>query len=306
MMVGRIIDSRFVDNLQNALLGRRIEIVWSGHGLKRIDGCDTATVPDREGGQGVLIEVREVEKVYQVRQGTPVRALTDVNLTIRAGEFVSVVGPSGCGKSTLMRILAGLDVQSRGTVTINGRANVGPRPDVGVVFQQATLLPWKTVLENVMLPATLRGIDRTERAKQLLDLVSLSGFSEKYPFELSGGMQQRVAICRALVCDPDILLMDEPFGALDAITREQMNIELARIQAEQKKTIVFITHSIPEAVFLGDRVVVMSARPGRISELIDVDIPRPRTLETMALPGFGALCAKLRYSFAADATAAHL
>lgn len=253
-----------------------------------------------------MIEVRQVEKIYKVRQGEPVRALTDVNLTIQAGEFVSVVGPSGCGKSTLMRILAGLDVQSAGTVSINGRTNSGPRPDVGVVFQQATLLPWKTVLENVLLPAKLRGADKAARAKELLDLVSLSGFAEKYPFELSGGMQQRVAICRALVCDPDILLMDEPFGALDAITREQMNVELARIQAEQKKTIVFITHSIPEAVFLGDRVVVMSARPGRISELIDVDISRPRTLETMGLPRFGELCSKLRFSFAADATAAHL
>jgi len=257
-------------------------------------------------GRNSLIEVREIEKIYKTRQGEPVHALTDVNLSIRPGEFVSVVGPSGCGKSTLMRILAGLDVQSRGTATIHGQPIHGPRPDVGVIFQQATLLAWKTVLENVLLPATLRGIDQTARARSLLELVSLSNFSEKYPFELSGGMQQRVAICRALVCDPDILLMDEPFGALDAITREQMNVELARIQAEQKKTIVFITHSIPEAVFLGDRVVVMSARPGRISDVLDVDIPRPRTLETMHLPRFSELCAELRYSFAADTAAAHL
>jgi NitT/TauT family transport system ATP-binding protein len=140
----------------------------------------------------------------------------------------------------------------------------------------------------------------------LLELVSLSGFAEKYPFELSGGMQQRVAICRALVCDPDIILMDEPFGALDAITREQMNVELARIQAEQMKTVVFITHSIPEAVFLGDRVVVMSPRPGRISQVLDIDLPRPRTLETMRLEHFSATCAELRYLFAADTNAAHL
>jgi NitT/TauT family transport system ATP-binding protein len=257
-------------------------------------------------GRGDLIEVREIEKIYKTRQGEPVHALTGVGLTIHPGEFVSVVGPSGCGKSTLMRILAGLDVQSHGTATISGQPIRGPRPDVGVVFQQATLLPWKTVLENVLLPAMLRGVDRTTRARDLLELVSLSNFSEKYPFELSGGMQQRVAICRALICDPDILLMDEPFGALDAITREQMNVELARIQAAQKKTIVFITHSIPEAVFLGDRVVVMSARPGRISEVLDVDIPRPRTLETMNLPRFSTLSAKLRYSFAADTAAAHL
>lgn len=253
-----------------------------------------------------LITISDVEKIYKTRLGEPVHALTSVNLTIERGEFVSVVGPSGCGKSTLMRILAGLDVQTQGSTTIRGEAIKGPRPDVGVVFQQATLLPWRTVLDNVLLPATLRGIDRTERAHELLDLVSLRGFADKYPFELSGGMQQRVAICRALICEPDILLMDEPFGALDALTREQMNVELARIQAEQKKTIVFITHSIPEAVFLGDRVVVMSARPGRISDLLKVDLPRPRTLDTMQLPQFTAMCAELRYAFAADSSAAHL
>ena len=256
--------------------------------------------------QNDLIEIRDVEKVYKTHQGEPVHALTGVNLSIRRDEFVSVIGPSGCGKSTLMRILAGLDIQTGGTAMINRQVIRGPRPDVGVVFQQATLLPWRTVLENVHLPATLRGIDRTQRARDLLELVSLSGFAEKYPFELSGGMQQRVAICRALICDPEILLMDEPFGALDAITREQMNIELARIQAEQKKTIVFITHSIPEAVFLGDRIVVMSARPGSISEVRDVEMPRPRTLETMRLPRFAAMCTELRYSFAADTSAAHL
>ncbi len=253
-----------------------------------------------------MIEIQNLEKTYMTRQGDPVHALSDVNLSIRPGEFISIVGPSGCGKSTLMRILAGLDKQNSGTAAVSGEPIRGPRPDVGVVFQQATLLPWKTVLENVVLPATLRGIDRTERGRELLSMVSLSGFAEKYPFELSGGMQQRVAICRALVCDPDILLMDEPFGALDAITREQMNIELARIQADQKKSVVFITHSIPEAVFLGDRVVVMSPRPGRISDVLEIDIQRPRTLETMALPQFAALCAKLRFLFAADASAAHL
>jgi NitT/TauT family transport system ATP-binding protein len=264
------------------------------------------SVPTANGAQSVLIDVSNVEKVYKTRQGEPVHALTGLHLSMRRGEFVSVVGPSGCGKSTLMRLLAGLDVQTSGSVTISGKPVRGPRPDVGVVFQQATLLPWRTVLENVLVPAMLRNLDRTHRARELLDLVSLSGFSEKYPFELSGGMQQRVAICRALVCNPDILLMDEPFGALDAITREQLNVELARLHAEQQKTVVFITHSIPEAVFLGDRVVVMSARPGRISEVLEVDIPRPRTLETMQLPHFSAMCAKLRYSFAADSSAAHL
>lgn len=263
-------------------------------------------VPVQEGNEGGLIVIKDVEKLYKARQGQPVHALTAVNLNIRQGEFVSVVGPSGCGKSTLLRIVAGLDFQSSGTVTIGGEAIRGPRPDVGVVFQQPTLLPWRTVLNNVLVPAMLRSLDRTQRARELLDLVSLSGFAEKYPFELSGGMQQRVAICRALICDPDIILMDEPFGALDAITREQLNVELARLQAEQRKTVIFITHSIPEAVFLGDRVVVMSPRPGRISEVLNLDIPRPRTLETMQLPEFSGMCAKLRYLFAADSSAAHL
>lgn len=276
------------------------------HDLASFQDPGAVSPPAQQAEKNPLIAIKDVEKIYRTRLGEPVHALTGVNLDIRRGEFVSFVGPSGCGKSTLMRIVAGLDVQSKGTVTIGGAPVSEPRPDVGVVFQQATLLAWRTVLQNVLLPARLRGIDRTQRARELLEVVSLSSFAEKYPFELSGGMQQRVAICRALINDPDIILMDEPFGALDAITREQLNVELARLQAEQQKTVIFITHSIPEAVFLGDRVVVMSPRPGRISEVLDVDLPRPRTLETMQLAEFASMCTRLRYLFAADTSAAHL
>ena len=244
-----------------------------------------------------LIEISGLEKRFQTRANEPVVALTRVELTIDAGEFLTIVGPSGCGKTTLLRILAGLEGPSGGRLSIAGQPVRAPREDVAVVFQQATLLPWNTVLNNVLLPAKLKGdhsAESRERAAALLELVGLADFARKYPFELSGGMQQRVSICRALLRDPKILLMDEPFGALDAMTRETMNLELLRIWAEQRKTVVFITHSIPEAVFLGDRVVVMSARPGRVAKLLDIDIGRPRTMKTMASPRFGALCDEIR------------
>ncbi len=252
-----------------------------------------------------LISIEKLEKRYPTRQGAPVHALTDVNLEVPQNELLSVVGPSGCGKSTLLRILAGLDAPSSGTVKINGKVITGPSRDVGVVFQQATLLPWQTVIDNVLLPARAQGLDRRQRARELLQLVGLGEFETKYPFELSGGMQQRVAICRAMVCDPSILLMDEPFGALDAMTREQMNSELIRIQAEQKKTIIFITHSIPEAVFLGERVLVMTPRPGRIAEIAHVDLPKPRTLASMGEPRFAKLCNEIRTVFSGPSAAAH-
>ena len=248
-------------------------------------------------GERPLISVKGVDKRYAVRQGEAVQALSAIDFELRDGEVLSVVGPSGCGKSTLLRIMAGLDGPSRGRVLLSGVPVTGPRREIGVVFQQATLLPWRTVLENVLLPAQMQRLDRsrsTERARDLLDLVGLSGFRDKYPFELSGGMQQRVAICRALVCDPRILLMDEPFGALDAMTREQMNVELMRIQAEQRKTIVFITHSIPEAVFLGDRVMVMTPRPGKVALITEIDLPKPRTLATMGSAGFAAQSNEIR------------
>jgi NitT/TauT family transport system ATP-binding protein len=254
----------------------------------------------RGGDAPPLIWVESVDKRYAVRQGEPLQALSGINFELHDGEVLAVVGPSGCGKSTLLRIMAGLDGPSRGRVLLSGEPVTGPRRDIGVVFQQATLLPWRTVLDNVLLPAQMQRLDRArslDRARELLDLVGLAGFTDKYPFELSGGMQQRVAICRALVCDPRILLMDEPFGALDAMTREQMNVELMRIQAEQKKTVVFITHSIPEAVFLGDRVMVMTARPGRVALMAQIDLPKPRTLATMGSAGFAVQCNDIRLAF---------
>jgi NitT/TauT family transport system ATP-binding protein len=260
--------------------------------LRAIRPAEEAVVGERP-----LISVKGVDKRYAVRQGEAVQALSAIDFELRDGEVLSVLGPSGCGKSTLLRIMAGLDGPSRGRVLLNGAPVTGPRREIGVVFQQATLLPWRTVLENVLLPAQMQRLDRsrsTERARDLLDLVGLSGFSDKYPFELSGGMQQRVAICRALVCDPRILLMDEPFGALDAMTREQMNVELMRIQAEQRKTIVFITHSIPEAVFLGDRVMVMTPRPGKVALIAEIELPKPRTLTTMGSAGFAAQSNEIR------------
>ena len=255
-------------------------------------------------GRASMITVRGAGKIYRTRSDEMVHALKDVDLEISQGEFVSVVGPSGCGKTTLLRILAGLEGATSGEIVVGGNKVRGPNDDVSVVFQQATLLPWYTVLQNVLLPAHLKG-DRSpaseERARGLLDLVGLTDFERKYPFELSGGMQQRVAICRALVRNPKILLMDEPFGALDAMTRETMNVELMRWCSQEGKTVLFITHSIPEAVLLGDRVVVMSPRPGRISEILNVDIPRPRDLRTLGTPAFAELSDRVRQHFGAVA-----
>ena len=251
----------------------------------------------------VLVSVAGLNKTFSTRAGEMVVALENVDLSISDGEFLAVVGPSGCGKTTLLRILAGLEMASAGAVSVGELAIRGPRDDVAVVFQQATLLPWYTVLDNVLLPIKLKGTPSPaslERAKHLLHLVGLEDFGRKYPFELSGGMQQRVAICRALIRNPKILLMDEPFGALDAMTRETMNVELMRLWAEEHKTVLFITHSIPEAVLLGDRVVVMSPRPGRIARILPIDLERPRSLKTMALPHFGTLCDDIRSLFGAQ------
>ncbi len=245
-----------------------------------------------------LPEIDRVGMVYQADSG-PVEALRDITLTIGAGEFVALVGPSGCGKSTLMRIIAGLRPVTAGRVVVDGTPVSGPVSRVGMVFQAAVLLKWRSVLDNVLLPVELSGLrtaDYRDRAGQLLRLVGLAGFETKYPHELSGGMQQRASLCRALILDPPILLMDEPFGALDAMTRDEMNLELLRIWGEgelsadrARKTIVFVTHSIPEAVFLADRVVVMSPRPGRVAGLHTVDIARPRSMRTRADPSFGLL-----------------
>ena len=249
-----------------------------------------------------LIEIDRVGMVYRAESG-PVEALREISLVVGEGEFVAVVGPSGCGKSTLMRIIAGLRPVTSGRVVVDGVPVTGPVSRVGMVFQAAVLLKWRSVLDNVLLPAELSGLNPAayrERALQLLELVGLADFAAKRPSELSGGMQQRASLCRALLLDPPILLMDEPFGALDAMTRDEMNLELLRIWGEGvgagegaaaalRKTIVFVTHSIQEAVFLADRVVVMSPRPGRVAGIHQVQIPRPRTVRTRADPELGRL-----------------
>jgi NitT/TauT family transport system ATP-binding protein len=244
-----------------------------------------------------LITAAALNQAYVSQDRSVVAALADVSLDVAPGEFVTIVGPSGCGKTTLLRIMAGLLRPTSGTVHLLGRPVTGPSRSVGIVFQDPVLLPWRTVLDNVMLPVQVLGLDRDRyrtRALELLGLVGLSGFERKYPHELSGGMRQRVSLARALVHDPALLLMDEPFGALDAMTREAMNLELQRIWRESGKTVAFITHSISEAVFLGDRVVVMSPRPGRIADVVAVELGRPRDLDLMASDAFGVYTRKIR------------
>jgi NitT/TauT family transport system ATP-binding protein len=248
----------------------------------------------------MLIEASELSKIYRSRDGEPIHALHDIRFSIKDGEFVTIVGTSGCGKSTLLKILTGTLSKTTGSITLQDQQIVGPSRDLGIVFQAPVLLPWRTILENVLLPIELQGqnfVEYKERANELLKLVGLEGFEDKYPGELSGGMQQRVGICRALVHDPSLLLMDEPFGALDAMTREQMNLELLRIWRAHRKTVMLVTHSIPEAVFLADRVFVMSPRPGRIVEIIDVNLPRPRTLKMINSTDFGSYVEKIRVHF---------
>jgi len=217
-----------------------------------------------------MIELASITKTYRSRQGDPIHAIEDVSLAIKEKEFVSLVGPSGCGKSTLLKLVAGLVAPTRGVVRIRGAEVREPFPDVG------------TVLDNVLFSIEMLGLRRDshrDRAMSLIELAGLAGFERKFPWELSGGMQQRVAICRALVHEPSLLLMDEPFGALDAMTREEMGFELLRLWEERRKTILFVTHSIPEAILLSDRVVVMTPRPGRLALVLDVQLPRPRTVE---------------------------
>ncbi len=225
------------------------------------------------------VDIENVRKIYQTRRGEDVEALSEVSTSVRAGEFVSVVGPSGCGKSTLMMLVSGLIKPSAGRVMVNNEVVARPRSGVGIVFQRDVLLEWRSVLDNVLLPLDFKHLGRAafiDKARNLLRQVGLEGFEAKYPSELSGGMRQRVAICRALVQEPGLLLMDEPFGALDALTREQMNVDLQRMWSLAGNTVVFITHSIEEAVFLSDRVLVMSPRPGRVVADLEVHLDRPR------------------------------
>jgi NitT/TauT family transport system ATP-binding protein len=245
--------------------------------------------------------IRNVDKVYKTR-GRALKAVDSVSLDLREGEFLSIVGPSGCGKSTLMMMVAGLVPVSSGSISIKGETVRKPYTEVGVVFQRDALLEWRTVLNNILLQIDVRGLPRRKynaAALALLERVGLGGFENSYPWELSGGMRQRVSLCRGLIHDPKLLLMDEPFGALDALTREQMDLDLQRIWLENRKTMLFITHSIWEAIFLADRVAVMSPRPGRISTVIDVDLPRPRRLSVRESKQFGSYAALIREQFQA-------
>jgi NitT/TauT family transport system ATP-binding protein len=244
-----------------------------------------------------------VHKTYRAARGRTVVALSDINLSVADGEFLSIVGPSGCGKSTFLNLVAGLLRSSAGKIIVGGKTVAEPSTDVGIVFQNALLLDWRTVLENIMVPIEVMGLPRKEHreaALQLLEMSGLASFADSYPWQLSGGMQRRVAICRALVFNPPILLLDEPFGALDAMTRDYMNIELMRIWQQNRKTVILITHSIAEAVLLSDRVAVMSPAPGQILEIIDIDIPRPRSLEITSTARFGELAGRIRAFFSAE------
>jgi NitT/TauT family transport system ATP-binding protein len=229
------------------------------------------------------IRLQNVGKAYQTKSGV-VEACTDVNLDIKQSEFVAIVGPSGCGKTTILKMVAGLIPYTSGIITIGNQRVDRPQTDVGIVFQDAIMLDWRNVLSNVMLQIDIRHMDRAKYeiiARDLLKATGLGDFEKKRPYELSGGMRQRVSICRALVHNPSLLLMDEPFGALDALTREQIAMDIQKLWMDTRKTALHITHSIPEAVLLADRVVVMGPRPGRIVEIIDIDLPRPRRLDKL-------------------------
>jgi NitT/TauT family transport system ATP-binding protein len=245
------------------------------------------------------IHISGVSKTYRTRDGD-VPSLRPLDFHINDGEFFVIVGPSGCGKSTMLKMISGLLAPTTGEILVDGNKVTEPHGDVGIVFQNALLLPWRNILNNVLMPIDMKGLPRDryiDRARQLLKMVGLEGFETKLPWQLSGGMQQRASICRALVHDPKIMLMDEPFGALDAMTREKMNVELSRIQRDTGKTVLLITHSIPEAVFLGDRVLVMTERPGAIAAIYDVPLGRERTLDAMANPVFTELVARIRRHF---------
>jgi NitT/TauT family transport system ATP-binding protein len=252
-----------------------------------------------------LIAVEHVSRVFS-SVGKAVTALDQVSFEIDTGNFVSIVGPSGCGKSTLLKIVSGLLPASSGHVLISGKRVEQPLENVGMLFQAPVLLKWRSVLSNILLPVEFAKLDLEsyrDKAQALIKLVGLVGFEEMFPHQLSGGMQQRASLCRALVTDPQLLLMDEPFGALDAMTRDELDLELLRIWDERKKTVLFVTHSIQEAVFLSDLVFVMSARPGRLLEKIHIELPRPRTMEMMSDVKLGDYTLKIRAMLAATGNA---
>jgi NitT/TauT family transport system ATP-binding protein len=244
-----------------------------------------------------LLRIEQVSKRFAKRGGGEIVALQHVTLDIERDQFVSLVGPSGCGKTTLMKLVGGLTPPTDGKIWLGGQQVTRSSRTIGMVFQRAILLPWRSVLDNVLFPIEMLGWPvkkYRDEAMRLIELVGLRGFENARPNELSGGMQQRVSICRALIYDPQMLLMDEPFGALDAMTREDLSMELLRIWTEKKKTIVFVTHSIPEAVLLSDRVVVMTARPGQVVKDIKIDLPRPRSMDTESMPQFSAYVSAIR------------
>ena len=253
-----------------------------GHSLPETHTAATSPTARAGASRGgrKFIQIAEVSRVFAASNGTT-RALDGVSLDIHTGEFVSIVGPSGCGKSTLIMLLAGLVRPSSGAIEVDGQTIAGPQTNLGIVFQNPVLLAWRSALDNVLLQIEMRGLNTRgyrDRALALLASVGLDGFEQRLPHELSGGMRQRVAVCRALIHDPPLLLMDEPFGALDALTRDQISLDIQGLCSRDSKTVIFITHSIEEAVFLSDRVVVMTPRPGRIDDIISIDLPRPRSL----------------------------
>jgi len=259
----------------------------------------TTAVSSSEQGKSTGQPVYELTKVGKTYSRNKVVALEDVSLTLQKGSFSSVIGSSGCGKSTLLKIMAGLIPPSTGRVVLQGEPVMGPRRDIGMMFQQATLFPWRTTIENIVLPIEIRdGRAAAQAAKQqaneLLDVVGLTGFADVYPNELSGGMAQRAAICRMLITQPAVLLLDEPFSALDELSRDMMNMELQRICTEQDATAFLVTHSIAEAVILSDHIYVMKPRPGRLAEIVTVDLPRPRRLDMITTPEFGSIVDYIR------------
>jgi NitT/TauT family transport system ATP-binding protein len=258
------------------------------------------TTPAPASRADAYVSLNRVGKTYSSSRG-PVAALVNIDLDIRSREFVSVVGPSGCGKSTLLKLVAGLETVTSGAARVGGRPLDGPPDRLGVVFQRDVLLDWRTILDNVLLSIEFVRRPRADervRAMALLQRFGLGGFEHRFPWELSGGMRQRASICRALLADPDLLLMDEPFGALDAMTRDDLNVELAQIWQDTRKTLLFITHSIVEAVFLSDRVVMMSKAPGMIVDTITIDLPRPRRLPVRDSAEFAAYVHRIRHHFA--------
>ena len=262
-------------------------------------------IPRRSGGAAALdihVSVTNLDKTYQLPAGGAVSALRHIDLELRRGEFVSVVGPSGCGKSTLLKCIAGITSVSGGSIRVDHEVVVQPPKNMAIVFQRDILLDWRTVIDNVLFPIEIKRLRKEEwigRARNLLSSMGLAGYERRHPWELSGGQRQRVAICRALIQEPHLLLMDEPFGALDALTRDELNLELQRLWMSTQKTILFITHSIGEAVLLSDRVVVMGANPGRILETIDIDLQRPRSLDSRETPEFGRYAKRIRGMFEA-------